>query len=288
MFEGVYTALATPFLENGGIDFKGMERLISLQLERGVDGLVLLGTTAETPALSDKNREDILDFCVKTINGRVKIAIGAGSNNTEDTVKKIKVAKKYSPQAVLLVPPYYNKPNQSGLIAHFKAAAAEGLPIILYNIPGRTGLKLSYARLSDLINNVPEIKGIKESDFDINFLTEEAVRLRDKVELISGNDDLFPIHLALGYNGIISASGNVMADVYVAMYKNRNNPGKVMEIFTKAYDLLCACYLETNPTCVKYILKKMGICGDKVRLPLGPVAEDTARKIDKVLEGYSK
>lgn len=280
MFKGVYTALATPFNENGQIDFAALDRLIEFQISSGVNGLVLLGTTAETPTLSFEEQKQILDAAVKKIDGRVDVIIGVGGNNTEKVVAAAREFLAYKPDGFLVVTPYYNKPNMSGLIAHYKRIAELKTPIILYHIPGRTGLKVSVSNLEKIIAEVPLIKAIKESDYDITHITELCVKLSKKVSIMCGNDDLFLQMLSLNASGIISAAGNVLSKEFVKIYKGES----AFETFVKMYPLVGACYYETNPTCVKYILSKMGLCADSVRLPLGPVSDETKAKIDSLLK----
>ncbi len=290
MFNGVLTALITPF-KDGKIDFDALGVLIEKQIKAGASGLVLLGTTAETPALTSAEKQAILDYAAPLIKGRAKLVIGAGSNSTEVTLSNVRMAAKYSPDAALIVTPYYNKPNLSGMIAHYKAVAAEGLPIMLYHIPGRTGQKLSLAFFDKLLEAVPEIIAVKESDYDINHITAMSLKYAGgRLDYICGNDDIWPVFLGLGNSAIISAAGNTMAPVFVKTQKLFNE-GKVKEAancFAKAYGLIGASYLEVNPTCSKYILSKLGICGADVRLPLGPLDKTTETKIDEILAKTDK
>lgn len=290
MFTGVYTALATPMTSAGAVDYAALGRLLDAQLSSGVHGLVLLGTTAETPALSAAEKTEILRFCTERVNGRVKIIIGAGTNATASTVENIRSVQPFHPDGVLIVTPYYNKPNPAGLIEHYKQAAALGTPVIMYHIPGRTGLKLSGAVLSQLLEAVPQIAGIKESDYDMAHVTDTAVKYANKISYLCGNDDLFPEYLALNASGIISAAANVFAPAFVQMY-NLFTQGRTKEafaVFAQVYPFIKACYLETNPTCVKYLLSKIGFGGETVRLPLGEISADNKAKIDALLAGADK
>jgi 4-hydroxy-tetrahydrodipicolinate synthase len=290
MFDGVLPALITPFKDNK-IDYKAMETLIKRQISVGVSGFVLLGTTAETAALSEKEREEILAFTTEVIPKKFKKVVGVGSNNTNVTLKNIDTAAKYEPDAILVVTPYYNKPNLSGMIAHFCQASKAGLPIILYHIPGRTGQKLSIKFFEELLAAVPMIKAIKESDYDVTHVTEMAVRFGAKrLEYICGNDDLWPVFLGLGSKSIISAAGNTLSPAFVKIY-NSFRDGKTdeaMQVFRAVYPLVGASYLEVSPTCSKYILSKLGIAGEDVRLPLGPLANETKQKIDEILNNSDR
>ncbi len=286
MFRGVYTALATPMHENGGVDYDALDRLIQAQLAAGVDGLVLLGTTAEAATLSAAEKTEVLDFCTRLIKQRVKIIIGTGTNATASTLENTRTALAFHPDGVLVVTPYYNKPNPNGLIEHYKQVAALGKPIVMYHIPGRTGLKVPAAVLDRLLAQVPQIAGIKESDYDMAHVTDTAVKYAHRLNYICGNDDLFPQYLAINASGIISAAANVFAPAFVQIYKlfGQGKTKQSFELFAKLYPLIKACYLETNPTCVKYMLEKIGFGTQSVRLPLGGISAENKQKIDRLLE----
>lgn len=290
MFNGVLPALITPF-KGGQIDFKSLEIIIDKHLASGVTGFVLLGTTAETPALSDEEREEILKFATKKIDGRAKIVIGVGSNSTETTLRNIATAVKYNPDAILVVTPYYNKPNLSGMIAHYKLCAQAGTPIMLYHIPGRTGQKLSVTFFETLLDEVPEIKAIKESDYDITHITEMFTKFAGKrLDYICGNDDLWPVFLGMGGKALITAAGNSIAPAFVKIHKlySEGKTEEGMGVFRKAYPLITGSFFEVNPTCPKYILSKLNICSEEVRLPLGPLSAETKTKLDNILNNFDR
>ena len=286
MFRGIYTALATPMKPNGSVDYDALERLLRAQLSAGVDGIVLLGTTAEAATLSAGEKTEILQFCVPLIKGRAKIIIGTGTNATSSTLEYTRAALAFEPDGVLVVTPYYNKPNPNGLIEHYKQVAALGKPIVLYHIPGRTGLKLSNAVFDRLLAEVPQIAGIKESDYDMAHVMDMAVKYAHRLNYICGNDDLFPQFLAMNASGIISAGANVLAPAFVQIYKLflQGQTKKSFDLFAQLYPLVKACYLETNPTCVKYMMEKIGFGTQTVRLPLGTISEENKQKIDRLLE----
>ena len=286
MFKGVFTALITPMTPQGAVDYNTLSRLLDAQISAGVHGLVLLGTTAETPTLSADEKKELLHFCTQHVQKRVKIIIGAGTNSTLSTLENIRTAQLFNPDGVLIVTPYYNKPNASGLIEHFKQSAKMGTPVILYHIPGRTGLKIPAGVLAELLAEVPQITGIKESDYDMAHVTDTAVKFSNRVSYLCGNDDLFPEYLAINASGIISAAANVFAPAFVKIY-NLFQQGKIAEafsVFSQIYPLIKVCYLETNPTCVKYMLSKIGFGAETVRLPLGEISEDNKLKIDRLLQ----
>lgn len=286
MFQGVYTALATPMAADGKIDYPALDALLKSQLQAGVDGLVLLGTTAETPTLSAEEKTEILRFCTERVAGKTKIIIGTGANSTATALEHTRAAAAFHPDGVLVVTPYYNKPNLSGLISHFRAVSSVGLPVVLYHIPGRTGLKLSAAQLDALLKEVPQITGIKEADYDLARIAQTAVTHAGQKDILCGNDDLFPAYLALGARGIISAAANVLAPAFVQMYKtfSQGAPQKAFDVFAKVYPLVKVCYAETNPTCIKYMLEKLGYGSQTVRLPLGEITAEHKQEIDRLLQ----
>ncbi len=192
----------------------------------------------------------------------------------------------YNPDAVLVVTPYYNKPNPSGLIAHYKAVAAVGLPVVLYHIPGRTGLKISANTLAQLLQEVPQICAIKESDYDMTHVTQTAVKYTTRINYLCGNDDLFPLYLALNATGIISAAANIFAPAFVKIYNlfKAGETAASFALFAQLYPLIKACYFETNPTCIKYMLSKRGFGSEAVRLPLGEISAEHKSQTDALLK----
>lgn len=290
MFHGIYTALVTPFTQEGEIDFGGLETLIEKQISAGVDGLVLLGTTAEAATLSQTEKTDLLRVATRQINKRVKIIIGTGTNCTAGTLANSQEALSYEPDGLLVVTPYYNKPNPSGLIAHYRQLAKLGTPLVLYHIPGRTGLKVPAKVMNTLLNEVPAIKAVKESDYDMCAVTDMAVQHSQQINYLCGNDDLFLQYLSIHCSGIISAAANVLAPAFVNIYRHwqKGQTRQAFDLFSQAYPLIKGCYAETNPTCVKYLLSRLGIGTDAVRLPLGPVDPSNKEKIDAVLAQTNK
>ena len=290
MFHGIYTALVTPFTQEGEIDFGGLETLIEKQISAGVDGLVLLGTTAEAATLSQTEKTDLLRVATRQINKRVKIIIGTGTNCTASTLANSQEALSYEPDGLLVVTPYYNKPNPSGLIAHYRQLAKLGTPLVLYHIPGRTGLKVPAKVMNTLLNEVPAIKAVKESDYDMCAVTDMAVQHSQQINYLCGNDDLFLQYLSIHCSGIISAAANVLAPAFVNIYSHwqKGQTRQAFDLFSQAYPLIKCCYAETNPTCVKYLLSRLGIGTDAVRLPLGPVDPSNKEKIDAVLAQTNK
>ena len=290
MLTGVFTALPTPFLQDGSLDIAHLVKLVNAQLKAGVHGMVLLGTTAETPTLTEAEKKTILDTCVPLLKGKVQIIIGAGTNNSLTTLENIKQAAAYKPDAALVVTPYYNKPNPSGLIAHYKAAAGEGVPLVMYHIPGRTGLKVSSQVLDEMLKQIPQLIGIKECNYDMGQVTDTAVKYASKLSYLCGNDELLLQFLSVGARGTISAAASVLAPAFVKIY-NLFTTGKTQEaflLFTQIYPLVKACYCETNPTCIKYMLSKLGFGTQTVRAPLGEISNENKTKIDALLAHTNK
>lgn len=283
MLNGVYTALITPFTPDEEVDFETLDRLINLQLHNQVNGLVVLGTTAETPCLTTEEKHKIISFVKERVEGKCKLIIGAGGNCTKTTVEQAKSYLKYNPDAFLVVTPYYNKPNKSGMIEHFRQVSELGVDIVLYHIPGRTGQRLPVDVIEEIIKKAPRITAIKQADYDPAHTLELTTKLADKISILSGNDDMFLQMMALNGKGIISAAANVMPNVFVELYQNKS-----FETFAKAFPLIKACYLEVNPTCSKYMLSKMGFGLDKVRLPLGSISQENKDKIDRLLTEYER
>lgn len=286
MFQGIFVALITPF-KAGKVDYGALSALIEKQIAAGVSGFCLLGTTAEPPALTNKEKEEILSFCISQIRGRAKIIVGVGSNSTEHTVENVKLAKKFNPDAYLVVTPYYNKPNLSGMVAHFTAVASEAQkPLVLYHIPSRTGQRLSIDFLGKLLKSVPQIKAIKEADYDIARVVKASALYGKDVAFLGGNDDLWQVLMSLNFQGLISAAGNILTPAFVKMQKTflAGKYKESKEIFDKVFPLIEALYFEVNPTCVKYALSCLGLCEEDVRLPLGKIQEETKQKVKQILE----
>ena len=284
MFNGVYTAAITPFTADDKIDFNALEKLIEAQIKDGITGFVILGTTAEAPCLTDNEKVEIVKCAKKAINGRAKFIVGAGLNSTTGTLETAKKFLPFGPDAFLIVTPFYNKPNPSGLIAHYSAVGKLGKPIMLYHIPGRTGLKVPLKVMAELIEKVPMLKAIKESDYDVIHLNAQAATISDKVDIICGNDDMLPYFMATNGKGIVSVLSNFAPKILIDIYNGKN----AFKTYAENLKLMDACFYETNPTCVKYIMSRLGLCNENVRLPLGPLSPETKKKIDAVLAATDK
>ncbi|MDR2314204.1 MAG: 4-hydroxy-tetrahydrodipicolinate synthase [Spirochaetaceae bacterium] len=279
-FKGAYTALITPMKDDGTVDYDGFCRLIALQIEAGINGLVPLGTTGETPTLDDNEEEKLIRLAVKETAGRAPLIIGAGSNSTRHMEGYVKRARDLGADAVLVVSPYYNKPNDSGMIRHFEVAAAAGLPVIIYNVASRTGRNIPVS-LMEKLADIPGIVGVKESSGDIIQMMEiiERIALPRKgganpFWVLSGDDNFTLPLLALGGDGLISVISNLVPGKVAALVKACLN-GLFTEARSLHYELLPLmrhAFIETNPVPIKTAMGWAALPSGPVRLPLGPLS----------------
>ena len=216
-FHGAFTALVTPF-KNGAVDEDAYRALIEWQIEQGIDGLVPCGTTGEAPTLDHDEQGTVINICVDQVKGRVPVIAGAGSNSTKEAAYLTRLAKKAGADAALLITPYYNKPTPDGLVAHYKAIAAEAsMPFIVYNVPGRTSLNVLPKTLARLAKEIPEVKGVKEATGDIKQATEIVELLGEDFVMLSGDDFTVLPFLAIGGHGVISVVSNILPGKMSAM-----------------------------------------------------------------------
>ena len=284
MFKGAYTALVTPF-KDGKINYNKMAELIEFQINEGIDGLVVCGTTGESATLSDKEKRRLIKFTVETVNGRVPVIAGTGSNNTIHTIKLSKFAEKVGVDGLLLVTPYYNKSSQNGLIAHFKTIAESvTTPCILYNVPSRTGVNLlpdTVAKLADVEN----IVGIKEASGNFSQLLELMAKVPKDFIVLSGNDDSIVPLLSIGGKGVISVLSNIYPkDVHnmcQALFLGETNYAKELQL--RYANLIKALFIEPNPMPVKDAMNILDMDVGNTRLPLVEVSDDTHEILKSVL-----
>lgn len=285
--KGTGVALITPFQKNGSIDYPALEKLVNNVIKGGVDFLVALGTTAETPTLTTTEKQDVLSAVVKYCDGKVPVVCGIGGNNTDEVVLQLKTMNLQGVDGILSVAPYYNKPSQEGMYQHFKAvASATNKPIILYNVPGRTGSNLLPATALRLAADCKNIIGIKEASGNIVQNMELLQNKPDNFIVLSGDDNLVLAQMAIGMEGIISVAANCftkdMTDVInLAIVGKFDKARKVHYKLLTGLDLLFA---DGNPPGVKYVLSKQGICSNTLRLPVVPVSDATAKKLDAFLK----
>lgn len=274
MFSGSIVALVTPMQSNGEIDIATLERLINWHLDQKTDGIFVTSTTGETPTLTSAEQLNIIRTTVKQVAGRVPVFAGTGTNCTSTSIENTRIAMEAGVDACILVTPYYNKPTQQGLIEHFTAVAkANPVPILLYNVPGRTGCDLlpeSVARLAEVAN----IVGIKEC-MGVERATKLLEYCGDKIDLFSGNDDDAFETMKLGYKGVISVTANVapklMHEFCAAMLSTHYDKGQ--EIYQILSGLHRQLFAEPNPIPVKWALQHMGLIPPGIRLPLTPLSE---------------
>ena len=288
MFEGVHTALITPF-RDGKIDFDSLGKIVEMQIAGGADGVLPMGTTGESPTVDFEEHIAVIRHVVKTAAGRVKVIAGTGSNSTSEAVHLSKAAQDAGADGLLLVNPYYNKPPQRGMIAHFeRIAGAVSIPVILYNIPGRTGINFLPESVSELIGKAGNVAAIKEASGDITQMMRVIELCGDRLTLLSGDDNLLLPVLAIGGKGVISVLSNLLpADVKrVITEYNRGNIGESRRLFYRLLPLCRAMFVETNPIPVKAAMSLLGHCSPEVRLPLTPLAEDRLQPLKKALQEY--
>jgi 4-hydroxy-tetrahydrodipicolinate synthase len=279
---GAGVALVTPFNNDGSIDFEGLSRLIEYQIDGGMDYLVSMGTTGEVATLTKEEKKQILDFTADKVAGRIPLVAGFGGNNTAELVAQIKEFNNPAYQAILSVSPYYNKPTQEGIYQHYKAIAqATELPIILYNVPGRTGSMVSVDTIIRLANDFSNIIGVKEASANFEHFTRIMAQKPAGFLLISGDDALTLPMMSLGAVGVITVVGNAFPKQTQQLVKFCNE-WHYEEARKLHYDLLQIddlCFIEGNPAGVKEMLKELNICGNYVRLPLVEVSDETKKKI---------
>ena len=284
---GMGVALITPFNEDETIDFPALARLVEYQIQNGIDYLVVLGTTAETPTLTEEEKARVRSFVIEKVAGRVPIVMGLGGNNTRAIVDSLKTQNFDGVDAILSVVPYYNKPSQEGIYQHYKAIAqATKLPVILYNVPGRTGVNMTAGTTLRLARDFDNIVAIKEASGNITQMDDIIKNKPADFMVISGDDGItFPL-LTLGAVGVISVIGNAFPKefskmVRLALNGDFKNALSIHHRFTELFSLL---FVDGNPAGVKCLLNAMGYIENKLRLPLVPTRITTYEKIRAVLQ----
>ena len=287
IFKGLGIALITPFCEDGSVDYKSLVRLMEYQLDNGADFFCILATTGETPCLTKDEKQKIKDLVVSTVKGRVPILMGCGGNNTAAVVEELKTGDFRGIDGVLSVCPYYNKPSQEGLYQHFKAiAAATSLPVVLYNVPGRTGVNLKAETTVRLARDCENIVAIKEASGSLE-QGDEIIKNKPKdFAVISGDDALtFPM-ISCGAEGVISVIGNALPKEFSRMIRlefkgEYEGARKIHHRFTELFSLL---FVDGNPAGVKAMLHEMGFIENVLRLPLVPTRISTLQKMSEILK----
>lgn len=279
MLKGSLPALVTPF-KNGQVDVDTLKKLVEWHIEQGSHGLVPVGTTGESPTLSHEEHDLVVETVVNQAAGRIPVVAGAGSNNTIETVRLVEAAKKAGATAALVVTPYYNKPTQRGLIAHYTAAAEIGLPIIIYNIPGRSVVDMSPDTMG-VLAKLPMIAGVKDSTGDVGRVSKQRITCGTDFIQLSGEDAQALGHRAMGGSGCISVTANV-APKLCAEFQNAMSEGDfktALEYQDRLMPLHDAIFIEPGLVGAKYGMSLLGLCSDEVRSPLTGLLDDTKAKI---------
>ena len=289
VFKGAGVAIATPMKENGEVDYGQFDRLLEFQIENGTDVIIVCGTTGEASTLTHEEHLDVIGHCVKTVAGRLPVIAGTGSNCTETAVYLSTEAQKLGADGVLLVSPYYNKATQNGLYAHFKTVAqAVDVPVILYNVPSRTGCNILPETIVRLCRDVENIAGVKEASGNISQIAHLAAIADGCVDIYSGNDDQIVPILALGGIGVISVLSNIAPrqthDICQKFFDGDVEGSRKMQL--EAMELCSALFCEVNPIPVKKALSLMGMCSGALRMPLTQMEEPNAQRLERAMKAY--
>ena len=284
--KGSIVALITPFHEDRTINFEKLKELIEWHIVNKTDGILILGTTGESPTLTHEEDDDVVACAIECANHRIPIIVGAGSNSTQTQLEKSLKYEKMGADGLLLISPYYNKANDEGMIRHFTTVADQvHIPIILYNIPGRTGCTISL-NASKQLSKHPMIQGIKEASGDISYATNAATLLNDDFVMYSGNDDIIVPMMALGSSGVISVLADVLPKTTHDIVFNclNGNYKTAQQLQLDNLDLIHDLFMEVNPIPVKEALNMMGFHVGKYRLPLYEMSEDHKAKLEATLK----
>jgi len=284
LFKGVITAMVTPF-KSGDVDYEAFKSLIEHQIAAGVHGVVPVGTTGETSTLSMEEHRKVVKTCVETVAGRIKVIAGAGSNNTAESLELAQHAKEVGADGVLVVAPYYNKPSQEGLYQHFKTLNDNvEIPILLYNVPGRTVVDLSNETVARLAR-LPNIVGIKDATGEIERLSQMRLEIEDNFAFISGDDPTLLGYMAHGGHGVISVTSNVAPASVVALYeaaqKGAFEAARLWQ--DKLIRLHKVLFADASPSPTKYAMSRLGLCTEEVRLPIVACAQAVRPAVDAAM-----
>ncbi|MCH7676029.1 4-hydroxy-tetrahydrodipicolinate synthase [candidate division KSB1 bacterium] len=284
--EGTFVALVTPF-KNGKINEEKIRELVRLQIENGTDGIVPCGTTGESPALSEEEKNRVIEIVIEEAKGKALVIAGTGTNNTEKSVKATAQAKEMGADAALVITPYYNKPTQAGLIRHFEAVAEVNLPIMIYNVPGRTSVNILPSTIEKL-SKLDQIVAIKEASGDLNQVSEILTTCKDNIKVFSGDDSLFAPILAIGGVGVVSVVANLVPQYLKSLYEafKSNEIVRMQQLHHQLFELCQAMFYETNPAPVKTAMNLMGMDVGELRPPLAPMAETNKEKLIESLKVY--
>lgn len=286
VFEGCATALITPF-RNGKIDYTALGNIIDIQIKSGIDALVVGGTTAEAATLSPYEREKLYRFSDEAIHGRAKLIFGVGTNDTADVIRRVRLADKIGCDGLLVVTPYYNRGTEEGVILHYeKIASMTDTPIILYNVPSRTGVNLTLSQL-EVLSEKENIVGIKEATDSLGRFAQIA-KFGNNLRLYAGNDNSAYTALALGGGGVISVLSNLMPKRMVSLCKlfKSGNEDVALKEQLELLPIMDAMFTDTNPVPIKYAMSLVGLCSEEVRLPLAPLEYKKRVSIENIVKKY--
>ena len=289
VFTGAGVAIVTPMKANGEVNYEKFAELIEFQIEGGSDAIIVCGTTGEASTLSHEEHLDVVKYCIEKVAGRVPVIAGTGSNCTETAIYLSQEAEKYGADGVLVVSPYYNKATQNGLYAHFKAIAESiSIPVILYNVPGRTGCNILPETVVRLCQDVPNIVGVKEASGNISQVAKLAALAKGSIDIYSGNDDQIVPVLSLGGKGVISVLSNVapkQTHDICQKYFEGDVQGS-LQIQLDAMELCDKLFIEVNPIPVKKALNLMGMEAGSLRMPLTEMEPSNAAKLEKAMRDF--
>ena len=289
-YQGLYTAIVTPF-KNGQVDYEAFKALIEAQIAGGVDGIVPMGTTGESPTVSTEEHLEVIRVCIETVAGRCQVIAGTGANCTAEAIEMTKAAAAMGADGTLQVCPYYNKPNQEGVYQHFKAIAeATDLPIMLYSIPGRSGIEIAVDTVARLAAHCPTIVAIKEAGGSVERVNQLVQALPEGFAVLSGDDGLTVPFISCGAVGLVSVTSNVApAEMKALVDAALSGDGKkALELQKKYYPLMKGLMsLDVNPVPVKAALALRGNIGWDIRLPLVPLAEEKHGKLAELLKNFN-
>lgn len=285
-FKGSYVALVTPFTKEGAIDEEKLRMLVNYHVENKTAGISPCGTTGESPTLTHEEHKKIVKIVVEEAKGRIHVMAGAGSNSTAEAIELAKFAKEVGADSVLSICPYYNKPVQRGVYAHFESIAKSvNIPVMLYNVPGRTGINMSPETVYEL-SKLDNIKGIKEASGNIEQVCNILNLCGENIDVLSGDDALLLPMMSVGAKGVVSVTANFMAKEVAELIENFND-GKIEEarkMHNKLYRLSQAMFIETNPVPVKAVMSMLGRIENNVRLPLVQLSEGSIETLKKLMK----
>lgn len=286
MFKGVFTAIVTPFKQDGSLDEECLKKLIDFNIKNGVSGIVPCGTTGESPTLDHEEHDRVIELTVKHVNNRVPVIAGTGSNSTKEAIRLTKHAEEVGADACLLVNPYYNKPTQEGLYRHFKAIAdAVEFPCVVYNIKGRTGVNVETPTLMRLVKDCKNIVAVKEASGNLEQMKDVIAQRPEGFSVLSGDDNITLELIRAGGNGVISVAGNLVPDKMVAMVTAAlDEDFETAEKLNKELEPLFEVeFIETNPIPIKAALAMKGMCEEVYRLPMCELRPENKEKLKEVL-----